>query len=335
MGKKPKRSTKRRSKEPTPPKTEVSVSAVKVDLKGIGEAAPHAENMFKNMLKAIQRGIGGWYAPIGRAREAKADRVIANERANTILDVTRKQAELRILQSRLGLDQSSLGGRAMSRLVDDTLRAQTNREQIAQHAVEYLIAHPPEKDAPAEISDDWLTQFWDIAEKVGAPEIQGFYGRILARNAEAPGTTSPITLRVLSTLSPQVATRFEHFCRLSIRDDGNVYFIHPATFVFQNIGPLDDFGISYDDLFEFESYGLIRSAETIMTNHTADPPDKVTRVEYAGQQAGIAFNGLQIHRIMFTRGGADIRNSLYLSPIAAYTEALTKRFPNVFYSPMG
>src|SRR5262249_20323523 len=136
---------------------------------------------------------------------------------------------------------------------------------------EYLTVHPPVKDAPIAISDEWLTQFWEIAEKISTPEIQAFYGRILARNIQAPGATSPVTLGVLSTLTPQVATRFEHFCRLSIREGSNVYVIHPATFAFQNIGPLDDYGISYDDLFEFESYGLIRSAETLMTNHVAEP----------------------------------------------------------------
>lgn len=75
----------------------MGVSAVKFDLKGIGEAAPHAENMFKNLLKAIQRGIGTWYSPIGRVREAKADRAIANERADAFIDLIRKQAELQEL----------------------------------------------------------------------------------------------------------------------------------------------------------------------------------------------------------------------------------------------
>jgi hypothetical protein len=131
-----------------------------------------------------------------------------------------------------------------------------------------------------------------------------------------------------------VATRFAHFCRLSIREGNNVYVIHPATFAFQEIGPLDAYGISYDDLFEFESYGLICSAETLLTNTTADPPGEVTPVEYAGCQAGIAFDKLQLHRVMFTRVGTDIRNSLHLSPISEYTAVLINRFPKAFHPPM-
>ena len=289
--------------------------------------------MFKNALKAISRGIGSWYLPIGRVREAKADRAIANERAGAILDLTRKKAEFEGLQKILGWDSSSLGARAMARLGEELLRTQANREQIAQSTVQHLIDNPPKQDAPVEIPDDWLTQFWNIAEKIGAPEIQAFFGKVLARNVETPGVTSPITLRVLSTLTPQVADRFEHFCRLSMRSDHEVYVIHPATFAFQNIGPLDNFGISYDDLFEFESYGLIRSAETIMTNHVAEPPESITEVEYAGKPAGISFDKLQLHRIMFTRAGADIRNSLLLSPVPEYTQALVNRFPKAFHPP--
>ena len=333
MAKKRKGRAGNKAKRQPPPKTDVDVSAVKIDLKGIGEAAPHAENMFKNLLKAIQRGIGTWYGPIGRVREAKADRVIANERAYALIDLIHKQSELQELQKKIGTRAASLEGRAMARFVDEICRAQTNREQIAQQAIEYITDHPPEKDAQSEISDDWLTEFWSIAEKIGSPDIQAFFGRLLARNVEAPGTTSPATLRVLSTLTPQVAVRFEHFCRLSIRHGGGVFVIHPTTFAFQNIGPLDDYGVSYEDLFEFESYGLIRSSETIMTQHTADPPDEISSVDYAGRPAGIAYNELQVHRIMFTRAGAEIRNSLELTPIPKYTEALVKRHPKHFHPP--
>ena len=333
MAKKRQHKTTRKPNQSLASKTEVTLSAVKFDLKGIGEAAPHAVKMFKNALNAVGRGVGALYAPIGRVREAKADRAVANERAEAILDLTRKQAELHELQKRLGTNQSSLGDRAMARLLDETCRAQANREHIAQNLVEHLTAHPPENDAPIAISDEWLTQFWEIAEKISTPDVQAFFARILVRNVEAPGTTSPVTLGVLSTLTPQVAIRFEQFCRLSIRDGNNVYVIHPATFPFQNIGPLDDYGISYDDLFEFESYGLIRSAETFMSNHVADPSDTVTSVEYAGRPAGIEFNQLQLHRIMFTRAGADIRNSLHLTPISEYTQALVKRFPKAFHPP--
>jgi hypothetical protein len=155
MAKKRRRKTTGKPNQSSQPKTEVALSVVNVDLRGIGEAAPHAENMFKNALNAVRRGIGTWYAPFGRVREAKADHAVANERAEAILDLTRKQAELRALQKRLGTNQSSLEDRAMARLLDETCRAQANREHIAQNAVEYLTIHPPEKDAPTAIPDEW------------------------------------------------------------------------------------------------------------------------------------------------------------------------------------
>jgi hypothetical protein len=173
MAKKHQRKTAGRSNQSSPSKTEVTFSALKLDF-GIGEVAPHAENMLKNALNAIRQGVGAWYAPVRRVREAKADRVVANEQARAILDLTRKQVELRELRKRFGANQSSLADRAMARLLDETCRTQANREQIAQNFLEYLSAHPPEKDASIAISDEWLTQFWEIAEKSAHQRFKPF-----------------------------------------------------------------------------------------------------------------------------------------------------------------
>src|ERR1035437_7287459 len=54
---------------------------------------------------------------------------------------------------------------------ENTSRAQTNREQIAQQAIEYITERPPQKHAQTEIVDDWLTEFWGIAEKIGSKDI--------------------------------------------------------------------------------------------------------------------------------------------------------------------
>jgi hypothetical protein len=109
-----------------------------------------------------------------------------------------------------------------------------------------------------------------LAENISGEEVRMFLARLLAKEVSHPGAISPLTLSVLTTITPRVAKRFEHFCRLSIRDGDDVFVIHPTVFTFQNIGPLDAFGVSYNDLYELESYGLLRSAETIMFNFAKD-----------------------------------------------------------------
>jgi hypothetical protein len=129
-------------------------------------------------------------------------------------------------------------------------------------------------------------------------------------------------------MTPPVAQIFERFCRLSIREGDEVFVIHPNIFAFQNIGPLDAFGISYADLYELESYGLLRSAETILLNYAKDSSPLV--INYAGIPATLNFSELQLHQLRFTRAGAELRELLSLSPNPQYTEALRNKLKSAF-----
>ena len=140
----------------------------------------------------------------------------------------------------------------MSYFAEDLFRTQVNRESTIEAIAIEVKNSAPEHDTDAEIDDDWLTRFWKLAENVSHAAIRSFLARLLVKEVSKPGAISPLTLNVLSTLTPQVAQRFERFCRLSIRSGNDVYVIHPEVFPFQNIGPLDKFGVSYDDLYEFE-----------------------------------------------------------------------------------
>jgi Protein of unknown function (DUF2806) len=306
----------------------IEVTGMKVNLAGIEKF----KGVFNNLIKTFQRGIGRWYEPTGRVRDAKADRVVANERAQTFIDLTRKAGELAELQNKLGINadalQNSQGARALTYLFEDVLRKQENREKVIEAVAIELKNSPPKRDADAEIEDDWLTDFWNLAENISRDEVRLFLTRLLAKEVARPGTISPLTLRVLSTLTPHVAKRFEHFCRLSIRDGNDVFVIHPSVFPFQNIGPLDDFGVTYDDLYDLESFGLLRSAETIILNFAPNLNDAA--INYAGMDAKLNFSGIQMHQLKFTRAGAELRELLPLSPIPEYTRALSAKLKAAF-----
>jgi hypothetical protein len=152
----------------------------------------------------------------------------------------------------------------------------------------------------------------------------------LAKEIYQPGSISPLTLGAITKLSPRAAKAFEHFCRLSIKHSEDVFVIHPSVFAFQNIGPLDQFGVSFDDLYELEAYGLIRSAETIMYNYTVAPDAPPDQIEYGGQPALLNFSGLQLHQLRFSRVGREIRQLLHLTPLPNYTSALREKFSTAF-----
>jgi hypothetical protein len=129
----------------------IEVTGVKVDLAGIEKF----KGVFNNLIKTLQRGIGRWYEPTGRVRDAKADRVVATERAQTFIDLTKKAGELAELQKKLGINadalQTSQGDRAITYLFEDILRKQENREKVIEGVAIELKNSPPERDADAEI----------------------------------------------------------------------------------------------------------------------------------------------------------------------------------------
>jgi hypothetical protein len=311
----------------------VKISLANIEIKGLEKFAGVANNI----INAISRGIGRLYDPIGRVRDAKADRAIAVERMQALIEVATKTLELREIQSRLSNDRDDLLNfqidRASSYFVEDLLRTQQNRDKTIEAIAIELRNTTPESDTEEQIDDDWLTKFWKLAENVSNEEVRSFLAKLLVKEASRPGTVTPVTLNVLSTLTSQAAQRFEHFCRLSIRTQNDVYVIHPKVFPFQGIGPLDDFGVSYDDLWEFESFGLLRSAETITLNFEADEGAPPTPIDYAGTPAALDFRGLQLRLLKFTRAGAEIRDLLNLSPIPAYTEVLRERLKTALVLP--
>ena len=75
-----------RAESGSKPLGELKITGVNVDLKGIDKFA----GVFNNAIKAISRGIGSFYEPIGRIRDAKADRAVANEHSQTYIDLTKK-----------------------------------------------------------------------------------------------------------------------------------------------------------------------------------------------------------------------------------------------------
>ncbi|MGC2782054.1 MAG: DUF2806 domain-containing protein [Bradyrhizobium sp.] len=303
----------------------VEINAVKLNVTGL----ENFERVANNVFEALTRGIGKIYEPIGRVRDAKAERAVLNERAQTFIDLAAKANELREL-SEIAPDErgSSLAARSIGYMLEDFSRRQGNREKTAQAFIEDSNQVPPSEDASTPIDPDWLTKYWTLAENVSKEELRIFIAQLLTKETRKPGTVSPLTLNTLSMMTRQIAECFERFCCLSIAYDADAYVIHPNVFPFQNIGPLEEFGISYDDLYELESFGLIRSAQTIMLNYVSNMPAK--HIDYAGTRAELNLSGLQLHLIHLTRAGRELRNSLHLSPLPNYTAALAQKLGDAF-----
>lgn len=148
---------------------------------------------------------------------------------------------------------------AMSMLNDYGLKFD-NKAATAQFALENLKKEPPlhDESPTSEISVDWLNYFSDIAGQKSDPEMQQLMGRILAGEIRKPGSFSPLTISVLSTLSIPVAKKFELLCSVSVEMQGMSIIL---TDIFPNFlsKGIPEIGFTYVDLLALRSHQLLAS----------------------------------------------------------------------------
>lgn len=292
-----------------------------LDLIEFADGLPIPPQVKKNAIKALASGIAGLITATLDVPTAYFERLAAVIRARGEGEV----AITKVAATAAGESfqaNPELRERALQYFSSKIISEQTNREKTARKALQYLEGESNSSDAKQGIDEDWLVAFWRLAETKSKEEVQDLLARLLAREIVAPGSISPHTLQVLSILTTGLGQKFAHFCRLSIDDGTSVFVIHPSVFAFQNIGPLHDYGIDYNNLFELDGAGLIRSAETLLIQYKEDDSAEPEIVDYAGQKVMLNVAGKQVNLLQMTLAGKELRRLLVLEPIPVYTEKL-------------
>lgn len=219
------------------------------------------------------------------------------------------------------------GAVALSMLSDYGLKLE-NKAAVAQQAFQELAKEPISQDeAPdAEISADWLNYFSDIAAQKSDPEMQRLMGQILAGEIRKPGSFSPITVSVLSTLTTPVAQKFEQLCRLTVEMNG-------VSFVLTNIFPdflikgIPEIGLTYVDVLNLRTHQLL-------ANERGSGWKLAPRVAHTISNCGRNFfllatgNGVDqnIPMALFSQVGIEMRRLVSPDPLPWFDEKLATVF---------
>jgi len=100
-----------------------------------------------------------------------------------------------VIHAKADLQISELQRRALGRLIEEEARKQLNMEQITQKALPQLV----DRARPKDISNDWLTNFFDKCRNISEEEMQALWARVLAGEANKPGSYSKRTVNFLTT----------------------------------------------------------------------------------------------------------------------------------------
>ena len=266
-----------------------------VDMRGLTKPATV-------LVKKISNAVGTLWEPsqIRRVAQAKAD------------------AALTLAKNEIEIDE--VQRRAARRFVEEETRDQVNMESIGGKAIPNL-----NPDAPTEhVEDDWIVNFFDKCRIVSDNDMQNLWSRVLAGEANSPGSFSRKTVNLMADLDRSSAQLFVSLCRFGWRIGGS---IKPLVFDLQE--PMyQQHGINLFSMGQLDSIGLIQigSLGFELTNQY-----KESVVTYHDRPVHLVFskdtgNRLKIGEVLFTPSGQQLSQIVECTPIDGFFDFVYDRW---------
>jgi hypothetical protein len=152
------------------------------------------------LIEKISDAVGGVFKPYQIVRVAKAE-----------AEAERIQAEGRI-------QVTDLQRRAMHRFLEEEAKKQSNIEAVIQKALPLL----EENSCPQNVEDDWITTFFDKSRIISDEDMQRLWSKLLAGEANRPGTISKRTVNLLADLDKRDAELFTSLCDFAWVIENNI-----------------------------------------------------------------------------------------------------------------
>jgi hypothetical protein len=234
------------------------------------------------LIKKVSEAVGGVFAPYQIKRIAKAE------------------AETAIIKAQTEIQITDLHRRAMHRFIEEEAKRQENIEEITGKALPQL----QEVSDPSAMEDDWVTNFFDKSRIVSDGEMQDLWARVLAGEANAPGTYSKRTVNFLGDLDKKDAELFQALCRFGWIVGGfEPLIFDPKASIY------NDQGLRFDTLTHLDSIGLIQFSH--LSGFTLTNLPKKFDVLYCSQPLGLTMekdsdNTLPTGKVLLTKVGQEL-----------------------------
>lgn len=261
------------------------------------------------LIEKISDAVGGVFKPFQIVRVAKAEAEADRIRAESQIQLT------------------DLHRRAVRRFLEEEAKRQSNIEGITQKALPLL----EESSSPQNVQDDWITNFFDKCRIVSDEDMQTLWSRVLAGEANRPGTFSKKTVNLLADLDKGDAELFTSLCGFA--------------WVIGNVVPLvfdvrsevyNRRGINFNSLSHLETLGFIRF-DNIAGFQRLMLPKSVTAWYYQ-QPVELTFpndadNGLAVGTVLLTRAGQELALVCGSTPIYGFFDFVHERWQNQLLIP--
>jgi len=234
------------------------------------------------LIEKISDAVGGVFRPFQIVRVAKAE------------------AEAERIHADSQIQISDLQRRAFYRWLDEETRKQRNIEGITGQALPQLN----DKSQPEKLQDDWIVHFFDKCRLVSDSQMQQLWARVLAGEANVPGSYSKRTIDFLSSLDKADAELF-----IGLLTFGwSIGFTIPL--IYNTVDPIyAKHRIYFGDLCHLQSIGLIQFNQ--VTGYLRQGLPQKCTVFYYGRPLEIEFKGeadnkMEIGQVLLSKIGEQL-----------------------------
>ena len=275
------------------------------DLINVGDLTKPADTL----IKKISNAVGVLFEPHQIKRVTKAKAEAAKTKAQSEIEIT------------------DLHRRAARRWIEEEAQQQKNMEDITAKAVPQLN----ENSNPDSMKNDWIVNFFDKSRIVSNDEMQELWSRVLAGEANTPGTYSKRTVNFLSDLDKSEADLFTKLCGfvwmigelkpLMFDEKAEIYTRHRMTF---------------NNLIHLESIGLAQFSGVARFSTTGFP--KRFTVAYYSRPLVLEMprdtdNKLPVGKVLLTRIGKELAPICGSKPVEGFWEYVKDQWKQYLPKP--
>lgn len=240
--------------------------------------------------------------------------------------VASAEAKVDLIRTQTRLDISELEERALRRMIKEEGNKQENIESITGKSIPLL-----KSDAkPENISNDWITSFFDKGRLVSDQEMQQIWASMLAEEANNPGTFSKKTVDLVSTLDNYDANLFTKLCAFAWE------FGELSPFIFDTSIPNEfDNDINFSSLQHLDVLGFIKFQSVGGFIRKGLP--EVFLSSYYGKIVAIHMpeNIVEVEtgHVMLTAAGSQLAKICGSQPKAAFFDFVIQKWTDLNYRP--
>ena len=202
-----------------------------------------------NMLKNSIINLGELSKPVTVLIEKISDAVGIIYEPRQITRVAKAEAKAGKIKAESEIEITDLLIRAEQRRNEEDARNQRNIESITTKAV----PHINEDANPEGVDDDWIANLFSKCRIVSDNEMQSLWARVLATEANSPGSLSKGTVNILSDFDKNDANLFTKLCGFGWEIGGLVPLVFDEQSEIYN-----KHEINFNTLSHLESIGLIQ-----------------------------------------------------------------------------